>query len=98
MEISVVIEPVAGNGYRATWSAIGMAAEAPTKEAALDALRKAIEARLAGGAELRTLHIPDSENPWVKQAGVFKDDPTFDEWQQAIAEYRRQVDEDPDIP
>jgi hypothetical protein len=29
---------------------------------------------------------------------MFKDDPWFDEWQQAIAEYRQQVEEDPNIP
>ena len=29
-------------------------------------------------------------------AGMFKDDPLFDDWQKAIAEYRRQVDNDPD--
>lgn len=36
-------------------------------------------------------------NPWEKIQGIFKDDPMFDEWQAAIAEYRRQVDEDPNI-
>jgi hypothetical protein len=29
---------------------------------------------------------------------MFKDDPLFDEWQQAIAERRRQIDADPEIP
>jgi len=37
-------------------------------------------------------------SPWRRMAGVFKDDPLFDEWQQAIADYRRQVDEDPNVP
>jgi hypothetical protein len=37
-------------------------------------------------------------NPWVECEGMFKNDPYFDEWQQAIAENRRKVDEDPDIP
>jgi hypothetical protein len=33
-----------------------------------------------------------SENPWLKGAGMFRDDPLFEEWQRAIAEYRREVD------
>jgi predicted RNase H-like HicB family nuclease len=37
-------------------------------------------------------------NPWLRMAGIFKDDPYFDEWQQAIEDYRRQIDEDPNIP
>ena len=28
----------------------------------------------------------------------FQDDPFFDEWQQAIADRRREMDADPDVP
>lgn len=38
------------------------------------------------------------ENPCLDFAGMFKDDPYFDEWQQAIAENRRKIDEAPNIP
>jgi hypothetical protein len=31
-------------------------------------------------------------------AGIFKDDPLFDEWQEAIAQRRRQIEDDPEIP
>src|SRR5580700_1133680 len=31
-----------------------------------------------------------STNPWLEGAGMFRDDPLFDDWQQAIAEYRRE--------
>ena len=34
------------------------------------------------------------ENPWNAVAGMFRDEPLFDEWQEAIADYRRKVDED----
>ena len=98
MEISVLIEPVAGNGYRATWGSLGIMAEGPTKDEALAILKQTIEKRLASGAEVRTLSIPGPEHPLAQQAGVFKDDPTFEEWQQAIAEYRRQRDAEPDLP
>ena len=31
-------------------------------------------------------------NPWTQVAGMFADDPLFDEWQAAIQDYRRRVD------
>ena len=36
------------------------------------------------------------ENPWLAVAGIFQNDPLFDEWQAAIEEYRRKVDEEED--
>ncbi len=38
------------------------------------------------------LDIPAADNPWLRVAGMFEDDPTFDEWQEAIAENRRKDD------
>jgi hypothetical protein len=32
------------------------------------------------------------ENPWMKFAGIFKDDPQFDEFQQCIQDYRQEID------
>ncbi len=34
-------------------------------------------------------------HPWLPAIGIFEDDPVFDEWQQAIQDYRRSMDEDP---
>jgi cytochrome c peroxidase len=34
-------------------------------------------------------------NPWAQMAGIFKDNPLFEQWQEAIRENRRRVDEDP---
>jgi hypothetical protein len=34
-------------------------------------------------------------NPWLAIAGMWKDDPTIDEFRQAIEEYRREIDNDP---
>lgn len=48
-------------------------------------------------AELEALRAAQ-KNPWIRAKGIFKDDPLFDEWQQAIEDYRRQIDEDPNIP
>ncbi len=34
-------------------------------------------------------------HPWLPAIGIFEDDQMFAEWQQAIQDYRRSVDEDP---
>jgi hypothetical protein len=71
-------------------------AEAPTREQALEELKKQVLARLEKAEilslELQTLPVQQSENPWMKFAGVFKDDPHFDEVQQSIQDNRREAD------
>jgi hypothetical protein len=47
---------------------------------------------LTNGAKLIALEVPATDNPWIRIEGVYQDDPLFDEWQAAIAEYRRQAD------
>ena len=99
MEIPVLIEPVANNCYRArSGEPLTLTAEGRTAEEALKALGALLRDRLTAGARLASLQVPDSANPWRDLAGIFKDDPYFDRWQQAIAEYRQKVEEDPDMP
>lgn len=101
MEIPVLIEPVAGNGYIAkTGEPLALCAEGSTRQEAINKLRELLTHRVANGAEIASLNLPGaaSPNPWVEFAGMFKDDPYFDEWQQAIAENRRKADLEPDVP
>ncbi len=35
-----------------------------------------------------------SENPWLKFAGVFRDNPLFEDMQTEIAAYRQELDAD----
>jgi predicted RNase H-like HicB family nuclease len=101
MELPVLIEPVAGNGYRAkSGEPLPLTAEGATREEALRNLRQLVQQRLHTGAEVAALQVPGPPpaNPWVEFAGMFKDDPYFDEWQEAIAENRRRADEEPDLP
>jgi hypothetical protein len=96
VEIPVLIEPVAGNGYRASGAApFAISVEGATRGEALEKLRRVIQARVAAGVECVSLQVPINDNPWLRLEGVYKDDPRFAEWQQAIAEYRQQVDADP---
>jgi hypothetical protein len=101
MQIPVLLEPVAGNGYRARGvEPFGLSAEGATRAEALEKLREQLQSRLRNGTELVSLEVAalPASNPWVEFAGMFKDDPYFEEWQQAIAENRRKMDEDPEIP
>lgn len=64
-----------------------------TETEAIEALDKILQARL-GNAKIVTLEIaaPKTENPWMKFAGMFEDDPHFEEVQQYITEYRCELD------
>ncbi len=40
------------------------------------------------------LPTPEAEDPWMKHAGMFKDEPLFDQVLEEIAIYRRELDAD----
>ena len=44
------------------------------------------------------LDLPQSMNPWLDGTGMFRDDPLFDDWQRAVAEYRAGADRTADAP
>jgi predicted RNase H-like HicB family nuclease len=68
-----------------------------TKEEAIANAKAALTNRLAK-SEIVTIEVESpaqsEENPLLKHFGRFKDDPTFDDFLERIAEYRRQVDEE----
>ena len=95
MQIPVLIEPIASNGFRVrSGEPLALTAEGKTKDEAMLHFKEKMAERLAGGLELVALEAP-AVNPWTSMFGVFRDDPDFHEWQKAMAEYRRQVEEDP---
>lgn len=96
MQIPVLIERIADNGYRA--EPLGFRAEGTTQEEALAKLKEQIQVRLRAGATLVPLEVSAEQHPLAKFAGLFKDDSDFQEVQEIIAENRRQMDADPDIP
>jgi predicted RNase H-like HicB family nuclease len=96
MQIPVLIEPLETNGYRATTGLpLVVSAEGATREEALLHVQEALQTRLSEGAEIAPLEVP-LQHPLARFAGMFKDNPLFDEWQQAIADYRQQVEDDPE--
>jgi hypothetical protein len=93
MQIPVLIEPVNSSGFRATiGQPLAMTAEGETREQALGQLRHALQQRLSAGAEIAPFDLVATEHPLAPYAGMFKDNPLFDAWQEAIAD-NRQADE-----
>jgi hypothetical protein len=99
MQIPVLIERIARNGYRARGvEPFAVSAKGATREEALAKLRAKIESRLKKGAELVGLEVGAPPDPWMAFAGMFKDDPWIEDWKRSVEEYRRKIDDDPDAP
>lgn len=93
MEIPILVEPVSGNGFRATSGGpLGLVIEAPTRVEAIDKLREMIDSRMAAGAEVVGIEIGGSQHPLAPFAGMLKDDPLLQPWKDAMADYRAQAD------
>ncbi len=86
------------NDYRATCGPpLAVSAEGATRDEAVDKLERLLRDRLNNGVEIVAAEVPARvlENPWVKYAGMFKDDPMFADVLEIIKENRRKDDEDP---
>lgn len=70
--------------------------EAATREQALLILEQLLVQHLEKveviPMEIRLPQAEQSQRPWMKFAGVFKDDPDFDAVEQYIQEYRQELD------
>ena len=99
MQIPILIEPVAGNGYRSRGGEqFALCAEGPTREVVLAKLHEQLQARLQSGAELVGLELPIEPHSLIEFAGMFKDDADFKEVVEIIAENRRAMDVEADVP
>src|SRR4051812_49256970 len=100
MQIPVLVEKLKGNGYRARGTEpFALSARGATREEALAKLRPKIEGRLKNGTELVGLEVASQPHPLAKFAGMYsRDNPLIQEWIQIMAENRRKMDEDPDVP
>lgn len=97
MQIPVLIEPIARNGYRAkSTEPFAVSAKGTTREEALTKLRAKIEGRLKKGAELVGLEIGSQPDPWMEFAGMFKNDPWIEDWKRSVEEYRQKIEDDPE--
>ena len=90
-EVSVVVEPVAGNGYRASCAEpLPATAEGASREEAVERLRSTLEERLKGGAEVVRVRVGDRGAP------VWPDDDLTRAWLAGVADARADADARPD--
>ncbi len=73
------------------WSDI--TAQGETEEEALAELRHSLTRQLKR-ARIVPLEVDlsQSDNAWLQMVGIFKDDPFFEEFQESISTYRRELD------
>jgi predicted RNase H-like HicB family nuclease len=97
MRILVLVEPLEGGGYRARGGEpFGFTAEGKTPAQAIEKLRELIAGKLRNGAQLTHLEIHAPENPLLPMQGMYDpNDPEVQGWLQAMQDYRREVEEDP---
>ena len=98
MQIPILVEPLTNNGYRATSGPpLAISAEGATRAEAVDKLKLLLRDRLCNGVEIVAAEVPARvvENPWIKYAGMFKDDPMFAEVLEIMKQNRSKDDEDP---
>lgn len=97
MTYQIFVQGQPESGYVA--SVIGVpdcVAEAETEEEAVAKAEEALKQWLSQG-KIVTVEIDNGEaaqvkNPWLELCGAFADDPTWDDFQANIAEYRRELD------
>jgi hypothetical protein len=97
MEVSVLVERVEADAFRATGLGLNAASEAPTREAALEGLRRLLRDKLVG-AELIRLEIPlaGESHSWRPLVGRLSGHPDVDEVEEHLRDYRRDADEQGD--
>ena len=99
MQIPVLVERVKGNGYRARGKEpFAVSARGATREEALAKLRAKIQTRLTNGTEIVGLEVGPQPHPLAEFAGMFKDDPDFEDVLKIMADNRRRMNEDPNVP
>jgi hypothetical protein len=99
VNVSVFVEKIEANGYRATSISIpGHVAEAETREGALTQLQHQLKQRLSHG-EFATIELGnlEPENPWLAIAGSWKGRDDLDEFEENIRKNRRRIDEDTEM-
>lgn len=91
---SVIVEREKQGRYKATvWGLADCQAIGDTREAALKSINEVLMARLENAeVVVQEIALPKSENPWVKFAGMYKDNPLFNEMISEMEAYRREVD------
>jgi len=91
---SVIVEREKEGSYKATvWGLADCEATGDTKETALKSINQLLTARLENAeVVVQEMALPKTENPWIKCAGMYKDNPLFNDMVSEMEAYRREVD------
>lgn len=96
MVYQIFVQNQAHNGYQAT--VIGLpdcVVEGSTEEEAIAGAKGALKQLLERGKVVAVeVENSQADNPWLKLAGKYQDDPQWDDFQANIADYRRQLNEE----
>lgn len=97
MQVPVLLEPLPEKGYRVrTDGLFSLSAEGKTTTEALNKLQRLLEQRRDSGARVVYLEVAKIDQLPARGAGALApDDPLAKEWEEAMAEYRRQCEDDP---
>ena len=99
MQIAVAVEPIPLGGFRAESAPpFTVVAEGSAREEAVEKVRDELNKQLEQGKVVMIEVGSNAENPWLKMAGIYENDPHFDLWQECIAKRRQQADADADLP
>jgi len=96
MNVTVLMQSTLEKGYTAT--ALGwpdLVVEGRTKDEALENVRAELTRRLAKSEIVNLQFEPvNGSHPWMKYAGMWKDDPMFEAVLEDIKAYREEIDKE----
>lgn len=95
MELPILILPHPQGFQASTGGPLDLAAVGPTPDAAAATLRSLVEQKLYQGGQLRILTVTGID-PIEASAKRLGESPLFEEWVEAVEEYRRQHNTIPD--
>lgn len=94
MELNVFVEPIGPHTFQASITQpLAIVAQGATKEDAVAQVQEMAQRRLRSG-EIVSVQVEGvADHPWLRFAGIWKDDPDFRKFQANIREYRKAAEE-----
>ncbi|GJD15180.1 hypothetical protein RIVM261_001360 [Rivularia sp. IAM M-261] len=90
---SILVEEKEGRYTATVWGLPECQSEASTKEEAIQNLYEIVNTRLQNvEVVMAEIEAPQKHNPWMEFAGMYEDNPLFDEVISNIAASRREID------
>lgn len=90
---SIIIEEKEGRYTATVWGLPECKSSASTKEEAIQNLYEIVNTRLQNAEIIMAeIEAPSKQNPWMEFAGMYEDNPLFDEVISNIAAYRLEID------